>query len=492
MKETEKLIQILTKFGPQKLPLLEPSFPNNGSLENRLYENIKAGKYKHEEEAMLDLYDSEEDYHKYRMLKSRLKQKLFNHLLFVENDTVVAKKEEKNCLDMLHKGNLLLLVGELRLAEKCFKRVISSSEKFEFTHITVKGYENLYLIYLQSQNQSAFIKAEKKLEYYRRLKAKEDEAMKLYFTSKMKLTQSIASKRLFEKKIPPIIQTLKKMWLDTGSFNVFQWYYFLENWYLKLTMQYEGCIEGLERCEKLVERGDVNVRRFDSRANKYSHISALFHSKQYEKGLALAKSYVTYFDPFSRNWFAFMEYYFLMALHTEKYHLASELMLQVNKNPFFSRLKPKQVESWSLYAYYLGIIHLKEGLNDQYTYQQLLNSFPIYSKDKLGHNISIRILQFLWLLKNRDYEHLISKEETYRKYADSYLNDPYSRRSYYLFKMMLCIIRTDFDLEKSMKKGQPWLEKLRTTSDLGDVYAAVEIIPYEKLWEVMLGYLERK
>ena len=66
MKETEKLIQILTKFGPHKLPILEISGANNGKLENRLYENIKAGKCKSEKEALLDLYEAEEDYHKYR------------------------------------------------------------------------------------------------------------------------------------------------------------------------------------------------------------------------------------------------------------------------------------------------------------------------------------------------------------------------------------------------------------------------------------------
>src|SRR5690606_31630730 len=85
MKETEKLIQILTKFGPHKLPILEISGANNGKLENRLYENIKAGKYKSEKEALLDLYETEEDYNRYRMLKSRLKQKLFNQLYFTED-----------------------------------------------------------------------------------------------------------------------------------------------------------------------------------------------------------------------------------------------------------------------------------------------------------------------------------------------------------------------------------------------------------------------
>ena len=54
---------------------------------------------------------------------------------------------------------------------------------------------------------------------------------------------------------------------------------------------------------------------------------------------------------------------------------------------------------------------------------------------------------------------------------------------------MLVIIRVDFHLEKSVKKGQPWLEKLKSTTEPGGGHTSIEIIPYEKLWEVMVGYL---
>src|SRR5690606_6055799 len=104
MKETERLIQLITRFGPPKLPLLNQATPKIKTLEDQLFENIKVGKYKNEEEALLDLYGSEDDYHKYRMLKSRLKQKLYNHVLFAERDTIIAKREEKQCLDWAYKG----------------------------------------------------------------------------------------------------------------------------------------------------------------------------------------------------------------------------------------------------------------------------------------------------------------------------------------------------------------------------------------------------
>ena len=54
---------------------------------------------------------------------------------------------------------------------------------------------------------------------------------------------------------------------------------------------------------------------------------------------------------------------------------------------------------------------------------------------------------------------------------------------------MLLVIRADFDPEKSIRKGKLWFEKMKNTPEPGDAYAEVEIIPYERLWEIVLGYM---
>ena len=104
MKEIENLIHIINKFSPSKLPLLNQETVDSNNLESRLYQNIKAGKYKEEKDAIIDLYGKSEDYYKYQMLKSRLRQKLSNHLHFVQDKTGASKAAEKKCFDLIHQA----------------------------------------------------------------------------------------------------------------------------------------------------------------------------------------------------------------------------------------------------------------------------------------------------------------------------------------------------------------------------------------------------
>src|SRR5690606_10046603 len=122
------------------------------------------------------------------------------------------------------------------------------------------------------------------------------------------------------------------------SFNVFYYYYVLNGWYLELIGNFEARIKSIEACEKLLQAGKINVRRFDSALNKYTLIYALFRAKQYDKGLKLAPMFLSDFKPYSRKWFTYMEHYFLLAMHAEKYSLAVDIVVDVNLNPHFKHL----------------------------------------------------------------------------------------------------------------------------------------------------------
>ena len=144
------------------------------------------------------------------------------------------------------------------------------------------------------------------------------------------------------------------------------------------------------------------------------------------------------------------------------------------------------------YKSYFYFFDADKNNTSTFQYQEFISSVPVHSKDKLGHNISILILQFLYLLKHKEFEQLYSKEDTLRKYAHTYLKTDHSKRSFYFFKLMLVVIRVDFDPEKSIRKGKPWFDKLKITPEPGDAYAEVEIIPYEKLWELLIEIMKEK
>lgn len=280
------------------------------------------------------------------------------------------------------------------------------------------------------------------------------------------------------------------LWQSTNSFNIFQHYYYLNTWYLKLIGDFDANITILRDAERLLEDGKINALRFDHRANKYSHISALLRARRYDEGLGLAEKYKVAFHPYSRNWFAYMQHYFLLALHVGNWELAHEIIKEVDDNPYYKRIKTRAKENWALFKAYLLFFYPKATYMQSSDFWSFLQQVPEHSKDKLGYNVSIIILQFLHGLKHENYEQLLAKEDSLRKYLNSYLKDSNSERSRLFFRLLIVCIRNDFNPKSTEKKGANWFERLKKVPIPGDAYAQIEIIPYEKLWLLILELLK--
>ena len=394
-------------------------------------------------------------------------------------------------MNLAFKGKTLLLLGEYHLAKKQLEKAITVATQYEFTEIVIECLEKIAFLSSQINDIKLYNHVWKKLKHFRDLKALEDKASEIYYEARLAVSDKVSVKKGFLTELPNQVEFLKNLWEETKSFNIFYKYNMLNGFNLEMTGDFEEAIKDIQTCEKHLREGKINQLRFDSRLNKFSMVYALLRTKRYSEALSLAAKYVELFPTYTRNWFAFQENHFLLALHSGQYDLAREVINQVEEKNTGLILKKRTSENWILYKAYLSTVS-DEIYGCEFDFSQFINTVPTHTKDKNGHNISILILQFLYLLKKGDFEQLTSKEETYRKYANTYLKDPYSKRSYYLFKLMLCIIRADFDWGKSVEKGKTWLEKLKNTPEPGDAYSSIEIVPYENLWEVMLTYLQDK
>lgn len=490
MNNLKKLVTIITYFTGRKNPVYDFSNLKSNRKEEYLLLNILNNKYEKDEDAIKDIYGSLEGTERYRMLKHRLHKKLHNHLFFLRSSVRADKKMEKECHDLIYRGRALLHIAEFDWAEDFFKKALAIATKYEFTETTLECHQNLNYIYVQQTKHKHFHSTLKTLEKLRALKALEDEAYELYYTARLEMIRTVASRKAYLPKLPEVIHRLMFLWQKTNSFNIFQHYYYLNTWYLKLIGDFDANIALLRDCEKLLEEGDINVLRFDHRANKYSHVSALLKVRRYDEGLALAEKYKAAFHPYSRNWFAYMQYYFLLAVHGGNWELAYEIMKEVDKNPYYKRLKTRAKENWTLYKAYLLFLYPKAAYMHTFDFWSFLQEVPEHSKDKLGYNVSIIILQFLHGLKHEHYDLLLAKEDSLRKYLNSYLKDSNTERSRLFFRLLIVCIRTGFDSKNTEKKGANWYEKLKNVAIPGDAYAQIEIVPYEKLWQLVLALLK--
>lgn len=494
MEELKELVKIVSTRAHKKVPFLEWDPAKGISKDMMLFYGIKQGKYLTDDAAAQELYQTSSDLPGYKMTKMRLRKKLLNHLFFLDFATrsKIAHKHEQECLNLLHQSRMLVNVGAYKTCERMLSKLLKTSIEAEFTYITVSCLELLLLVYAQVSKPYFFYKNSELLSYYRGIAALEQEGEGLYNMARLELNRGIEARKEFMPKLATILDRLKAIREQAGSFASFDHYYKLNIFYYDMIGQPSQIIAITGESDQLFEKGKINPMRFDHRFNKFMNVHAYLRSKEYEKGLHFAGEYLKAFDESSNNWFAFMENYFLLALHAKNYGLALELIGKIDANPFFSKTGKLAKERWVLYRSYLYFVYPTEKLYTEFSYHTLISSVPEYSKDKKGFNVAILVLQYLYYLKKRDMDSLMHRLEAMRKYAGKHLKENFSHRAKSFFKLLIIPVKTDFDVSTCKKKGKYLYDRLQTIPAPGEAYAEIECIPYEQIWEIILALLEGK
>ncbi|HSI91270.1 MAG TPA: hypothetical protein VK927_09145 [Adhaeribacter sp.] len=429
-----------------------------------------------------------------RMVRVRLRKKLLNHLFFLDFTDAyikVSHRYEQNSLDLLHQARILIKESEYQISEKLLRSALKIAKDAEFTSIVLTCIEQLRGIYVQTGNTLQFQKVSRLLEHYRSLHQKEQEAESLYYMARLEINRSVNAKKSFLPKLEKMVAQLKALWKEDRSFYLFELYYKTNIWYQELTNNFTNIVQITSETEQLLASGKINSKRFDDRYNKYVKVYAHLRARQFTEGLAFAEMYAQSFNRASNNWFAFMENYFLLAMHARRYEIATNIIKEINLNPFFPKITKIARERWELYRSYLYFINPSQDLLRQFNYQAFMAATPEYSKDKQGFNVAILILQFLHFLKAKEVEPLLYRIENLKKYSGRHFKDNFSIRSQLFFKLLMLAVREDLKPDACRRKGRALADKLAATPAPGDAYAEIEIIPYEQLWEQILEMLRK-
>lgn len=493
MEDLRKLVQIVTNRGQKNFPLLELKGTTT-SKEADLFLKIKKGICKTDQEAATVMYKTVPEDPRMKMLKSRLRKKLFNHLFFLDfsdNSLKKSNRFELECQTLMYQALVLILEGERVISNKILHNVLKLAIEGEFTSIIINSQELLLSNYALANNFNKFYKTRKELKPYRKLLQLEDEAQDLYLVALLELNKSVKAKNNYLPKLKNTVLRLEELWKETKSINIFNNYYFLISLKQQMEGDFDKILDLTNASEKMLQQGKINKKRFDDRYNKFMNVYAYLRVKDYPKGLASAENYLPAFNRSTNNWFAFMENYFLLAMHAGNYDLASKLYTESLRNAFFRKISKTAQERWTLYGTYLYFVNPSDQLLKQSNYRKLINAVPEYSKDKLGFNVAILVLQCLYYVQAQDIEALLYRIENLKKYAGRHLTHQLSKRNLYFFKLLTLLVKEDLDYSQASKKGEVLLEKLIATPVPGDAYAEIEIIPYEQLWKLLLQIVKK-
>lgn len=467
----------------------------------QLYEGIYYRKFRSDAEAIQALYGDGVIGSKYSKLKNDLENRLLNVLLASDLTNAQMNARQKayfKYFKIWGAANVLLRLGIINYSTRILEKTLKHFEKNEFTLLSLETavlLRNHYYRHLGDAKKGAYYneKIEVLLAQYNAeviLSGYMEQIVVHYVKEKGNnshldsfIDECITkAKAILPEQISATITYRMKMLEVTKYMNLHD---------------YETTAD---ICEKVVAYFEKNKQHFRTYIIIFINqwIISCTQLKAYQKATELVQKALFYLQTGEFNWFKLMEYRTQLAFYKQDYSLAYSTYKQVIRHPNLNALPEPVQEEWRLYeayaqfAFLAGKVEEIKNGSKKFKVHKFLNDISIFSQDKKGLNIPIMIIHISYLLMYQKYNSIIDKMESLDKYRQRYLLTEKHVRSNIFIKMLLLLVKNNFNPKTARIEVKHLLEELVKhpfnilTSD-----HELEIIPYEHLWELLLS-LDRR
>jgi len=493
------LVKTITKNKVKNIEVLGNPGPD-GNLVESLYEGISKGKVTSDDEAAKLLYGKKADGKSptYVRIKNRLLRQLINTTFFVDVQQAMFNERAKayyNCYRDFAAGMILIGREASTAGVYLLQQVLIQSQKYEFTELSTEVTRNLRKEYARSAvNQGSHEQMAQLHRQYEEKRRLEILSIDYYET----LVNYYIAKRSPNDDIHQIASTyFEELSLLLTEADTSQFYY---NWLQIGIIKYlsvNDCNSALKLSEDglahLLIRGNIN--RGALAAVAAQKLNCLTQLRIFDnRGEETASYCLSMAEYGSFNWFRINESYLHYCLFARRYEDALGIFTLISKHENYPTLSGAARDNWQLYGGYLHLLAALGKLDEakvieavgEFRFAKLNNEIEVLAKDKQGMNIPLILLPVIFALVKGEFEDKEISPENLEKYRTRYLNIDMNRRSAAFLNLLLAYSKKDYNSASAERKIQKELEILANEQPqvTGQTFA-VEIIPYEDLWEMM-------
>ena len=506
MKEITALVSLLSKQKIKQINILTEN-SNQSKKSKELYEGLKNGIVTNDDTAIKLLGYETTKSPAYIKLKQRFKQRLINTLFFIDINQYSRTSFEKALHKCYHNwAASKILIDRLHrsTATAIEENILKTALKYDLTELIFLISKDLRLYFGTYQINL------KKIEYYDQLVAEnfkllehELQAEKLFSDLAREIVGAKSAnpqllKETYLKKVNELKEILthnKRYYFNAYAYNAIYYYYLLQKDY------------------KAILNISTNALNFFKSKDGYSPAAkfsfstklglAHLHFNQYQKAEGLfLESLKMGPTAGSINWYVAHNYLFIIYSIQKKYQDAFNILVNALTHPNFNKLPESTSEPWRVKEAYMHFL-LREGKVKAsevegkklrpFRIGRFLNEVPLYSKFKRGVNISILIVQMLFLIQDRKFSKVIDRIDALKQYSYRYLRNDDTFRSNCFIKMLLKLPEADYHPIRVAR----YTEKLKTRLELtpmnvSEQFYEIEIIPYEHLWDLVIDLLDKQ
>ncbi|MBC7922665.1 MAG: hypothetical protein H7Z75_16425 [Ferruginibacter sp.] len=505
MDALNELIKLVTKKRVKKVELFDENSRNKSSNYFKLFDGIHTRRYQSDTDAARDIYQCDPSEKKYLILKTRLKQKLLNTLFFLDfedDENVPAYKNALyDCNKALYCAKVLLMNGSRRIAIPSVEKTLRKAQEYHLTDIELECTRILRAYYSTSNQYKEFVIYRDLAEQIEQRLLVENLSEKYYQEIVATYAKSKANRPRVRKLTEKHLKVLAEEVGKHESTKLVMNYYRIKSLFHQFSDDFQSAIAVTEQMEAYVVQSPHFHPRTRPEELAIQKMNFYVHLKSYEDGELHARKSLESIKAGSPNWFHFQEYHFLLAMHTGNYLRAAETFRDVLEQSNFRTLSEVKKERWKTFQAYLHYLYKTKKIRDirpiiqnaktGFKLNDYLDGVPAFDKQRRGLNISILTIQTLYYLERFDLDPIRQRVKAIKKYCRRYPKKDINFRSECFITLLSNVVEEDFRFYQTRKSSEKAYEEM--TSVMIEYHGgnrALEVLPYEVMWELMLDKLK--
>ena len=467
----------------------------------RLYQGVLSTDFSSDTDAITSLFKGKNKDQNYQKLKHSLKSRLLDGLFLIDLNEPHYNDRQKayyECYKSWAIVKILLGKDARNSAIHISHTILKQAQRFEFSELVMDISRILRLHYgTRKGNLKKYEQYNELFKEYERLWMIENKAEMYYTELVLNYVNSKASKPELEEMAARFYEEIALDMKEVDSYRLrFSVYFIHLNQYMSKN-DYNKSVEIAKEAIDYFKTKDYQATT-PILIFAYQLLVCYTQLKKYEAGREIVELCQGMVNEGSFNWFKFQENYFLLAMHSEQYQKAYLILEHTLTHPRYSYLPAQVIEVWTIFRAYIHYLIQIDKIkpdnelnSSSFRLNKFLNEIPIYSKDKRGFNISILVIQILFLVLNGRYELAANRIDSVRKYSYRYLNKDYTYRSNCFIKMLCKLPIAHYHKVAVSRKTADLLKKLKQVPlEIANQAHDIEVIPYEQLWEFALLSLD--
>ena len=502
MKNLIEISKIVTKKKVKKIEIFDDySLKSKNSKFNEFYEALMAGKFRNDRDAATFLYDCSPTDDKYRQLKSRFRKRLLNTLFFLDvnlPDTSGYDRAYFTCNKEWTLVKILLTNEAKTTAAALARQILTTSLKFKFADLIVNCARILRTYAAEMESEKEYEEYDGYIKQYKDILDAEIRSEELYQRVMMNYYHTVSENFDLTERIDTYCDAL------IGLSEVYDSPVILYNMYLVWTFRYEmlrdheAMIEVCTQAENYMKENPTFYQEEKMATFQLKKMSAFLHLKDYKRGKMNAEKCLQSFEEGSEMWFTFMEYYFLLAMHTDNYINAVAIMSKAAGHPKFRKLTTEDRERWKIHETYVNYVIevfgeenpiLRRQNRRLFKVQKFLNDPILYPKDMRLFTIFLLIAQVLFLIEQKQFPQATELIDRLKNYANRQLKREDFVRLIAFIRLLQQAAKAEFKRDE-LVGTEKYIQRFHDTPfNYRGLTDEMEVIPYEQLWTIVMKRL---